>query len=551
MLGARRTLAAVSLGLLFGTSPARARDGDFAAEERIFRQAVSPDARKSLVVRAAARENLARTRDPRAIPLFADDYRQKAWADGPDRFLIASIAGRLCRGPASLAPAWAAWRERCATPADAWLWYRALLVEEEIAPGAAASVVLDAARAPSLRAAALRVLEERLPKGAFEVVDALGRGLPSDRAGRGLLVEGMASFVATARGHVKEPAYRKALERVLRSLDDPATGDRVREFVGRRLATVFGTDVLATNGSAPWMREFQASGVPAPAAPPLPRPPDPARPSDPTKPDDPADPAKPGPKKPPAPAGPVFPEGFDDPDEPESPKDPKFPKFPKGFEEPEEPSDPDGPERYAGPTVFFGISAVGTRVAYVIDGSGSMSAPLSGGELEDLRARTGADTDGKRKGKAVDPDADALGIDWRRVHTRFDAAREFLKASLRRQLREAQKEHDRARARGAVTGEPAGAPPPPTVAPPSPRSFTIVLFASTARSLRSTPGMMPVTKANVEAAIDDLDAQGPGGMTNVYGALLRAFSTGRRGPGPWTPTPTSTPFTPVATSSSC
>ncbi len=510
MSGSRRMFAVFAVGLALGASRAQAADDDFAVREQQYRQVVAPEAKKSLMARAGMRAQLARTQDPRAIPLFVEDYRQKAWADGPDRFLIASIAGRYCKGKATLAPPYAAWREKCATPADAWLWYRALHVEEEFVPGVAGAVVLDGTKEGALRAAALRVLEERLPKNTFEVVVALSKDLPNEKGGRGLLVEGMASLVATARKRIKEPGYRKALERVLAMLDDPLNSERVREFVGRRLATVFGSDVLATNGSAPWKRDFEASGVPAPVPAPAPTPP-----------------VVPKPKKPDEPLGPVFPKGVDDPDPPEGPGGLKFPK---GFDEPGDGPNPDeDPDRYAdAPTVFFGIASIGTRVAYVIDGSGSMSAPLSANEMEDLRKRSGADAG--KGGKAVDPAADAAAIDWHRVRTRFDAAREFLKASLRRQLFSAQKEHDRPKPKGAVTGDPAGTPP--TIAPPSPRTFTIVMFSRAARSLRSTPGMMPVTKANVDAAIAELDAAGPEGSTNIFGGMRRAFSTGEKGVGP-------------------
>lgn len=159
-------------------------------------------------------------------------------------------------------------------------------------------------------------------------------------------------------------------------------------------------------------------------------------------------------------------------------------------------------DTYAGPR-FVGLPASGTRIVYVIDASDSMLAPIDSAERQALeRPVTGGGA------RAATPD----DLPWERIKTRFDAARESLKASLSRLDKE--------------------------------RSFCVVLFGDEARLLKATPGLKPATPAAVKAAIKELDSieradtkptpEFPHGQlrggTNLHGGLLLAFRTGAKGP---------------------
>lgn len=153
---------------------------------------------------------------------------------------------------------------------------------------------------------------------------------------------------------------------------------------------------------------------------------------------------------------------------------------------------------------FFGITEHGRAIAYVIDASDSMLQPLTPRERQDLQPLTGKDG---AKTPAPGPGSQAeLAIDWRKVQTRFDGARELLKLALRRLAPEQQ--------------------------------FTIILFGNKADHLTATPQLVAANPKAVAAACRELDAIRPGpnqkerphgtlrGQTNLHGGLLRAFRTG-------------------------
>ncbi|MDF1701519.1 MAG: hypothetical protein P1V36_10220 [Planctomycetota bacterium] len=186
--------------------------------------------------------------------------------------------------------------------------------------------------------------------------------------------------------------------------------------------------------------------------------------------------------------------------------------------------------RYAPPTkpTFLGLEASGSRVVYVIDMSDSMLTPLTKAEIEDLkkpprflppppkpgRVVTGGNL--KKKPQAPKPTpaqkemADAIArLPWPLIITRFDAAREFVKLSLR-----------------ALTPR---------------QSFCVIGFGSEAKLLAATPGLKPAIEKHVEKACVELDVIEAGketrarpygtlwGYTNLHGGLHRAFKVRSKG----------------------
>lgn len=143
-------------------------------------------------------------------------------------------------------------------------------------------------------------------------------------------------------------------------------------------------------------------------------------------------------------------------------------------------------DRYAQPATFGGIKASGRRICYVIDCSDSMLTPLTGEEKESLRrpAITGGDEHDEKEPSIEDQ------LDWKRIETRFDLAREYLKVSLL-----------------ALTKK---------------QSFAIVCFGTEAGILEGTKGMRPATTGSVRNALKRLRQlkAGPATETRVHGTLM-------------------------------
>jgi hypothetical protein len=151
-------------------------------------------------------------------------------------------------------------------------------------------------------------------------------------------------------------------------------------------------------------------------------------------------------------------------------------------------------DRYAQPT-FMGIKGTGKMVGYVIDMSDSMLTPVK---------VTGPRGKGDKKPKTVEEQ-----IPWAVVKNRFDLAREYLKISLRGLQKDMQ--------------------------------FCIVYFGTKAAPLKSTPGFVQATPANIKKAIKELDRikAAPStrqdrphgvlrGYTNLHGGIHRIFKARKK-----------------------
>lgn len=171
----------------------------------------------------------------------------------------------------------------------------------------------------------------------------------------------------------------------------------------------------------------------------------------------------------------------------------------------------------APPTEFVGVKASGKRIVYVIDMSDSMLKPLSKEGKEDLKKpapkREGPVTGGG-SGHGEEPEEEEEEVEedplpWDRINTRFDAAREYLKLSLRA-LRDDQ-------------------------------YYCVIWFGTEHDTLRSTKGLTPATKSNIERTCKELDRfkKGPAttdrkhgtlkGNTNLHGGIHHAFKLHEKG----------------------
>ena len=153
---------------------------------------------------------------------------------------------------------------------------------------------------------------------------------------------------------------------------------------------------------------------------------------------------------------------------------------------------------------FFGVEASGERIAYVIDLSDSMLAPIEG--LEERPQGPISGPKPKREKGALPTEDD---IPWHLVKTRFDLAREHLKISLQRLDEE--------------------------------QSFTVVTFGTKAELLDGITGLVKATPGNVKKAITALDGIRVGGPqpnkpygvlagdTNLHSGVRLAFRARPRG----------------------
>lgn len=163
-------------------------------------------------------------------------------------------------------------------------------------------------------------------------------------------------------------------------------------------------------------------------------------------------------------------------------------------------------------TRFFGIESEGDRICYVVDMSDSM-CKLIDPAMEKKKKRgpiTGPKRKRSKKVKRNRLAPDESDIPWDQVRTRFDLAREHLKISIQRL------------AKG--------------------KRFCVVWFGTKSGMLKSCPGMIPATTANIQRVINELDSIIPGkpkppdapdgvlrGRTNMHSGLRRAFALRARG----------------------
>ena len=155
---------------------------------------------------------------------------------------------------------------------------------------------------------------------------------------------------------------------------------------------------------------------------------------------------------------------------------------------------------------FMGLDVMGDRIVFLVDASDSMLNPLSD---EDLEALKNPITGDKRKRK----DKGAYEIDWDRVKTRFDAAREHVKWTVSRLGKDKQ--------------------------------VSVILFGDRVEPLGATNGFISASAINarrIQASLDSIHPKKPSeemeskrpngvllGETNYYTALLSAYRMGRGG----------------------
>ena len=384
--------------------------------------------RPSLWKRTVGREELAMTRDARAIDILAQDYAKPEKPKDQVQFLVASLVTRYFTTK-DFVDALEAFRTAHDRAEDAWLWYRCLSIYQGWRGVAdVIAIAKDPERDIFLRAAAIEAIAKRPEVEVLAMVKDLLNGLPDHRQ-RWVLVESCMSALRWKTAQLKTDDFRLPAEQLARMLDQDAVPEHTKLVIARTFKRMFSADHAYTV-SAPWLEILKGD--------------------------------KPGQRS----------------------------------------------RTLAAPT-FLGLQAEGNRICYVIDMSDSMLMPLTLQEKEDLKNPvTGHEKhDGEKP--APKQDEDIAKLPWDKIVTRFDAAREFLKLSLKRLQPD--------------------------------QYFAVAWFGTQAGLLEESDGMVKVTDKRLEKVIAELDAIKPGkptemrkegtlrGLTNLHGGIQRAFQCKGKG----------------------
>jgi hypothetical protein len=446
-------LLAGLVALATTSAPARdaAADPRFDAWAETVRTYENWVKRPSLWKRTLGRKRFAETKDPRARDILIASYAKPEDPTDHVRHLVVNLVTQNFTTADDLAP-FAAWRAAYAKPEDAWMWNRTLALDRSLNGVAGPIAVARTAPNAVLAAAALAHVDSDDPAVLPLIAETLERAEKSqDVFEKAVLSEAAADALSKQTYLVGKPEFHDPAVRVIKLLEEPTTPWRTRIVVARRLATTFGREHPVLEPKY-WRRMLLAA---------------------------------------------------------------------EGAEQA-----PQADDQYAqpAPPTFAGVPATGKRILYLIDCSDSMLAPISVSEVTELKKKPrGEITPGDDAGKPTEPPPEepkpdekppeapleGAQVDWKKVKTRFDAARELLKASVR------------------------------ALAPDV--SFAVVLFGSKAQFSKATPGMTPATSGAASKLAAELDSMRAGrptadrklgtilGDTNLHGAFRMAFKTKESG----------------------
>ena len=397
--------------------------------------------RPSLQMRTRARDTLGASRHPGAFKILSESYAKPEDPKPQVKYLLTTICAKYFTDE-EFDAGWTAWREKYPTAEDAWLWYRSLIIHAENGGEADLYKAADEHKVMFLRAAALEALSEA---GSDNLLAWWTTKLDAhedwkDQAERGVMLEIAAKTLYMEAHSNASTEFRNMALKLIPLIEDKKTDPKTQVVMARYFREIWGGDKLFINAK-PWLDRL-------------------LNPQKEVRDDDKYAPATP-------------------------------------------------------PTKFVGIEAAGKRIVYVIDMSDSMLKPITAKQKEEIKKPvpkptgpvTGSGEDGKKPKEEEQPkEGEAEPEDplpWDKIKTRFDAAREYLKLSLRALQKE--------------------------------QFYCVIWFGDSHDTLSSTKGLTPATTANIEATCKELDKIKGGaaipdrpdgtlkGKTNLHGGLRQAF----------------------------
>jgi hypothetical protein len=409
-------------------------------------------------MRTRGRLRLARTGHPEAFEILSKNYAKPEAPKDHVKYMLVTILEENYADEPSV-ESWKKWREAYRSPGDAWLWNRSLVIHQDHRGDDDLLTIADDKKVDLfLRASALMALAENRSDNVLawweKKLDEADDWKGIERA---VMLECAAYNYLAQAWQIKTDQFRNTGLKLIPLIDHKDTDPRTSLVMARCFRELFMTEKLWVN-AAPWLNRLL------------------------------------------------------NPDKPEATKDDKYGRSPP-------------------PTRFVGIEANGKRIVYVIDMSDSMCKPFTGKEKDEIKkppppkkgpvtGRGEGKKDGDKKDdkkddkkgkKEEEPEEKSIEdeMPWDKIKTRWDAAREYLKLSLR------------------------------SLQPD--QSFCVICFGSEATTLKATKTMVPMSPHAIQAAIKELDSikKGAGtddrpdgilrGNTNMHGGLHRAFKVHLKG----------------------
>ena len=246
----RALLGVASLALLTGLSGIAGAD-DFEKQRRKYESYLK---RPSLHMRFRGRERLAMTKDPRALEILSLGYGNPEPPQDHNKYLIAQICTMNFDGPDSV-PVYEKWRARNDKARDAWLWYLSLGVHLERRGNEDLIAIARSDRPMPLRAAAIEALADLRDECLLGLMAELLEKLPDDPVDRSILLGSFCSILIAHEDRIKEDAFQKPAETLIRQLDAKETTFATKLVIARYLAKLFEVEDLHLN-SGPWLLEL-------------------------------------------------------------------------------------------------------------------------------------------------------------------------------------------------------------------------------------------------------------------------------------------------------
>lgn len=241
-----RLLALIALGVGLHASSALAGDGYDARLGEYRAQARS----NSLAVRTLAAEALASTRDPRAITVLANAYARPRNPMAQSRHALVGTLARHFDDERFVEPL-AGLRAKHATPEDAWLWYRTLVIHGRHAGmDAVWAAARDTELPPRLRAAAVGAAATLGDPGVAQLAAELLPQLPAEAAGRAVLVQSLATALVAVRENIREDALARAADALIAHLATNDVAEATRVVAGRALQQLLDSRFAYLDGAA-------------------------------------------------------------------------------------------------------------------------------------------------------------------------------------------------------------------------------------------------------------------------------------------------------------
>ncbi|MCZ6786174.1 MAG: hypothetical protein O7E54_03310, partial [Planctomycetota bacterium] len=157
--------------------------------------------RPSLQMRTRGRVALAKTDDRRAVEILSASYSRPNAPKDQERYLIISIAAEYCIDKGHV-PLYDAWRKRHTRFEDAWLWYKALVMNVDALGADAAQAVALGKDNVFVRAAAVRALGASIEPYVLPIIPKLLSALPQKSIERAVIIESCAAALLAQQEHL-------------------------------------------------------------------------------------------------------------------------------------------------------------------------------------------------------------------------------------------------------------------------------------------------------------------------------------------------------------